>query len=69
MGIPNRKEKDLVEKIRALPPNKVAEVEDFIDFLQMRDTDRRLTQAASRLSEDAFHQVWENSDDAEYDNL
>jgi hypothetical protein len=35
----------LILKIRGLPPEKVAEVEDFVEFLAQRD-DRRLTQAA-----------------------
>ena len=59
----------LIDKIRSLPPEKVAEVEDFVDFLKMRDEDRLVTQAATKLSEDAFRQVWDNADDAEYDRL
>ena len=55
--------------IRNLPPERVAEVEDFVDFLTVRDQDRHLTLAASRLSEEAFHAVWDNPDDAEYDRL
>jgi predicted MPP superfamily phosphohydrolase len=57
----------LIEKIRALPPEKVAAVEDFVDFLRQRDDDRRLTQAAAKLSEHGFHAVWDNDDDAAYD--
>jgi hypothetical protein len=59
----------LIQKIRSLPPERVAEVEDFVDFLTVRDQDRRLTQAATRMSEDAFRAVWDNADDAEYDSL
>ncbi len=59
----------LIHKIRSLPPERVAEVEDFVDFLRVRDQDRQFTQAAERLSEDAFRAVWDNSDDAEYDRL
>ena len=59
----------LIDKIRSLPPEKVAEVEDFVDFLKMRDEDRVVTHAAMRLSEEAFRQVWDNPDDAEYDRL
>jgi hypothetical protein len=59
----------MTDKIRSLPPEKVAEVEDFVDFLRMREEERRLTRAASRLSEDAFRRVWDNPDDAEYDRL
>ena len=59
----------LIDKIRSLPPERVAEVEDFVDFLKMRDEDRLVTRAAMKLSEDAFRQVWDNPDDAEYDRL
>jgi len=59
----------LFEKIRNLPPNKVAEVEDFVDFLRQRQDERHLTTAAAKLSEDAFCKVWDNPDDADYDQL
>ena len=58
----------LMEKIQGLPAQKRAEVEDFIDFLRARD-DRRLLQAAEKLSEKAFRKVWDNPDDAVYDRL
>jgi uncharacterized protein DUF2281 len=59
----------LIKKIRQLPPDRQAEVEDFVDFLSGRDEDRRLTQAAARLSEDAFRRVWDNDADSAYDEL
>ena len=59
----------LIEKIQSLPPERVEEVEDFVDFLKTRDQDRALVHAAALLSEDAFNKVWDNSDDAEYDRL
>ena len=62
-------QKALIDKIHSLSPEKVAEVEDFVDFLRQRDTDQRLTQAATRLSEGAFREVWDNPDDADYDRL
>jgi hypothetical protein len=62
-------ERTLIEKIRQLPPDKQAEVEDFIDFLSQREEDRRLTQAAARLSEEPFRQVWDNEVDSAYDEL
>jgi hypothetical protein len=62
-------EETLIQKIRRLPPERVAEVEDFVDFLMARDQDRDFTQASARLSEEAFRAVWDNSDDAEYDRL
>ena len=66
---PNNTEQKLLDKIRSLPPEKAAEVEDFIDFLSQRESDRELARAASRISEDAFAKVWDNEDDADYDQL
>jgi len=62
-------EQQLLAKIRRLPPERVAEVEDFVDFLRGRDEAQQLAQAASRLSEAAFAKIWENPDDADYDRL
>jgi len=62
-------EQALIEKIRALPPERVSEVEDFVDFLLARNMDRRMVKAAAMLSEDAFRRVWDNTDDADYDRL
>ena len=62
-------EQSLIEKIRRLPPDKAAAVEDFVDFLDRRDDDRRLVMAATKLSEDAFQRVWDNPEDAIYDDL
>ncbi len=63
------RDQTLIEKLQTLPPDKVAEVEDFIDFLRSRDDERLLTQTAARLSEGALRKVWDNADDAEYDRL
>ena len=62
-------EEELLEKLRSLSPERLAEVEDFVDFLRLRDQDRALTQAAARLSQDAFAKIWDNPDDADYDQL
>ena len=59
----------LREKIGTLPPEQVAEVETFVDFLCLRLQERSLTHAAATMSEDVFRQVWENPDDAAYDRL
>ena len=58
----------LFEKIEQLPPQKVAEVIDFVDFLAERE-ERKLVQSAAKLSEEAFIKVWDNDEDAEYDKL
>jgi hypothetical protein len=65
----SHREVALMEKIRALPPERVHEVEDFVDFLKLRDEDRQLIRVAARLSEKAFHDVWDNPEDAAYDRL
>jgi len=59
---------ELIEKIKSLPPERVAEVEDFVDFITQRD-ERRLVQAAAKLTEESFKQVWDNEEDSAYDQL
>ena len=59
----------ILAKMQDLPPEKVAEVEDFIDFLRQRQGDRLLTRAASKLAEKALDEVWNNPEDAAYDRL
>jgi hypothetical protein len=63
------REHTLIAKIRDLPQEKIAEVEDFVDFLRQRSVDTKLTTAATRLSEAAFQKIWDNPDDAAYDEL
>lgn len=58
----------LFEKIKVLPPQKIAEVVDFVDFLMQRE-DRKLVQSAMKLSETALNKVWDNDEDAIYDEL
>ena len=59
----------VLEKIEHLSPDRLAEVKDFIDFLQQRDQDKRLRRDFSGASEAAFANVWDNDDDAIYDTL
>ena len=59
----------LIEKPNALTPERIAEVEDFVDFLRQREQDRQLSFAASRAAESSFQKVWDNPDDAVYDSL
>jgi hypothetical protein len=65
----NATEHVLIEKIKQLPPQRLAEVEDFVDFLRMREDEQRLTQAAAHSSEASFAAVWNNDEDAAYDRL
>jgi hypothetical protein len=62
-------ERTLIEKIRSLPPERIAEIEDFVDFLRARDADRDLTRAARAGSEPALAAVWNNPEDDVYDDL
>jgi hypothetical protein len=62
-------ERVLVEKLKDLPPQRLAEVEAFVDFLRSRELDAQLVRTATQVSEPAFKSVWDNSDDAEYDRL
>lgn len=64
-----RRDRELIEKIRSLPADKVAEVEDFVDFLRQREEERRLAEALAGASEAALAKVWDNPDDAAYDQL
>ena len=56
-------------KLENLAPERLAEVEDFIDFLQQRDQDQRLRGDYAHASEPAFAKVWDNDEDAVYDEL
>lgn len=60
---------ELIEKLKSLPPQRRAEVEDLVDLLKSREDEQRLTQSAAQASEPAFRSVWDNPDDADYDRL
>ena len=69
----------LRDKIQAqldgLPPERLAEVGDFVDFIANREIEKATTieatlrRAASALSTSAFGRVWDNPEDAAYDHL
>lgn len=59
----------VAQKLRTLSVERVAEVEDFIDFLRERDSDRHLVNAASAASEPSLAAIWNNDADAAYDRL
>lgn len=63
------RELHLIAKLKQLPPQRVAEVEDFIDFLRTRDRGRALTRAATMAAEPAFAKIWNKDADAAYDRL
>ena len=59
----------LFDKIQALPPERIAEIEDFVDFIASRTPDLALTRAAAAASTASFAKVWENPEDDAYDAL
>ena len=61
--------KALVKKIEALPAERIAEIEDFVDFIRLREQDQALTRAAAAASAPAFAVIWNNPEDDVYDAL
>jgi len=61
--------KTLIEKIEALPAERIAEIEDFVDFIRLREQERALTRAAAAASAAAFAAIWSNPEDDIYDAL
>jgi hypothetical protein len=56
-------------KIQALPPARLMQVEDFVDFLRFREQERAQVRAAAEASTPAFASVWNNPEDDVYDAL
>ena len=62
--------KDLIKnEIDKLPENLLEEVFDFIRFLEIKREKILLTRASQKLSVTTFEKVWDNEEDAVYDNL
>lgn len=59
----------LMAKIASLPAERIAEVEDFVDFIGQRERDRSLARGVAASSEPTFAGVWDNPEDAAYDAL
>lgn len=64
-------EEKIITKIRQLSPDKIQKLEEFIDQLSQpeNNSDQYLTATASKLSESVLAKIWDNAEDAEYDNL
>jgi hypothetical protein len=58
-----------IEKIRILPPDRLVEVEDFVDFIQLREQQRALTRAAAAASLPSFAALWKHPENDVYDTL
>lgn len=64
----------LIKKIGMLSRVRQSEVEDFVDFIAMRDAasgkaEHELSRMATAASEPAFAAVWDNPEDDVYDAL
>jgi hypothetical protein len=59
----------LIEKINTLPTDRLAELEDFVDFIRQREQDRAIVRAAGAASASAFAAIWSNPEDDAYDAL
>jgi hypothetical protein len=59
----------LFARINALPPDRIAEVDDFVAFIVAREQARALTRAATAMSAPSFAVVWDNEEDAAYDAI
>ena len=59
----------LLEKIQALPVERIAEIEDFVEFIVAREQERSLIRAASASSTPSFAAIWNNPEDDAYDAI
>ena len=59
----------LLEKIWALPIERIAEIEDFVDFIAARELERVFIRVAGAASAPSFGAVWNNPEDNVYDAL
>ena len=52
-----------------MPAERIAEIEDFVDFVRLREQERALARAAAATSAASFAAIWSNSDDDVYDPM
>ena len=69
MKIDRNLEKRVIAKVNQLSREQIVQVEQFIDSLREKDLDNQLTFASTKIAESVFDRVWNNSEDAEYDDL
>lgn len=62
--------KELIKnEVDRLPENVLVEVYDFMQFLEVRKERNLLAKASQELSAPSFQKIWDNEEDAAYDNL
>jgi hypothetical protein len=63
-------DKELIKKeIDKLPEDILAEVFDFIQFLESKRERDFLVRSSQELSADSFQRIWDNEEDAVYDTV
>jgi hypothetical protein len=50
----------LIEKLKSLPDERIAEIEDFVDFICRREGARALRRSFTASCEPAFAKAWDN---------
>ena len=65
MPIPVNNKEYILKSIETLPPEKLQEVIDFIDFLQMRSHLQQsiVDESSLLLQQNALAKIWENEED------
>ncbi|MBI3398165.1 MAG: DUF2281 domain-containing protein [Deltaproteobacteria bacterium] len=56
-------------EIEKLPENLLAEVFDFIQFLEIKRDKNIFAKASQELSTASFKKIWDNKEDTVYDSL
>lgn len=64
-----RNAKSIAERMQALSPEQLAEVEDFVEFIRIRGQERAIAKAASGASARVLAEIWNNPEDDVYDAL
>lgn len=69
MEVKHNLENRIIEKVQTLSTEQIVKVEKFIDSLKEKDLDSKLVSVSTKISESSFDKIWNNSEDADYDNL
>ena len=58
-----------VDKLQTRPVARLGETEDSADFLSQHDEDRQLSRAVMLVSQPVLSSIWDNPDDAQYEQI
>lgn len=58
----------LFARIAELPEDRIAEIENFVDFIRSQDAHRSLVRTAMAASETSLRRVWDNPEDDVYND-